>query len=98
PPALHPFPTRRSSDLEHLPLGEGRKPSALLLRRAPLEERHRHHRLDREDARQSGRCSPEGFIQQTERDDIPSLAAILRRQTAAQDRKSTRLNSSHVSI
>src|SRR5207302_8639407 len=96
PPAPHPFPTRRSSDLL-----------------APLAH-HRHHGLgadflrrvglaaDQHDARGEALEIPlprraAGLVEVVEVEhDVAVLAAV--RAEVAQDRKSTRLNSSHVKI
>ena len=74
----------RAKAADHFSLGQGRKPFFFLLLRAPLQQRHGNHGLDRQHTRQGRRSSAQGFIQQTERDDVPSLSAIIRRQTAAQ--------------
>src|SRR5699024_12732193 len=76
PPALHSFPTRRSSDLE--PGAAGAAPS----RRRP--------------GRGEGACGLGG--QQLLSLGSGPVSLGRRRGRHAQDRKSTRLNSSHVSI
>src|SRR5256885_7791815 len=75
---------RQGKGSDRFPFGQGRKPSSFLLLRAPLQERHGNHGLDRQHASQGGRASPKSFIQQTERDDVPSLPSVSLRQTAAQ--------------
>src|SRR5699024_12486145 len=65
PPALHSFPTRRSSDLRP-PAGGGRR-------------RRDDHSVDLEDS-------------------VPGALTSLYTDETMSDRKSTRLNSSHVSI
>src|SRR5437868_9003975 len=81
PPALHSFPTRRSSDLSILnsPPGAIRRDFATNLGRKEERAGHAHQMVGR------GKLSHAA----------PSLAG---RGKYLLDRKSTRLNSSHVSI
>src|SRR6266576_585046 len=75
---------RQGKGPDRFPFGQGRKPSSFLLLRSPLQEGHGNHGLDRQHACQRGRAPPQSFIQQTERDDVPSLPSVFFRQTAAQ--------------
>src|SRR5207249_10444730 len=93
-PALHSFPTRRSSDLRH---GEGRRPVArrLLANRKASEPPDRFAKVGPEllTAIGEARASPrEGAVAQEIGEEFD--AGLSQRP----DRKSTRLNSSHVSI
>src|SRR5690606_39920362 len=78
PPSLHPFPTRRSSDLGGFHPDQSRRPADLLQQGglAPLLQR---------------------FLQRRVRLEVLRYA-LLARRGHHQDRKSTRLNSSHVKI
>src|SRR5690606_41451147 len=86
PRALHSFPTRRSSDLE------GQRPDEVA--EAGAEERHHADGEDQVGERQQELGEPTGdgvegaAVEATERAE----------QRAEGDRKSTRLNSSHVKI
>src|SRR5437868_7854569 len=84
PPGLHSCPTRRSSDLEHVPHAAG-----LLGRGAQLLGR------DRGDERALG--AEVEAVAAVGADPVPSEQAE-RVGEVPPDRKSTRLNSSHVSI
>src|SRR5262249_9165554 len=75
---------RQGKGPDHFPFSQRRKPSSFLLVRAPFQERHGNHGLDRQHTRQGGRSSPQSFIQQTERDDVPSSSTVISRQTTAQ--------------
>src|SRR5690606_41751466 len=81
--ALHPFPTRRSSDLESL--------GALGVALAP-----RLHRVDEVLDVAHGR--PERIRKLAGRADTDAFRQVATRDHRQQDRKSTRLNSSHVKI
>src|SRR5439155_26671794 len=87
---LHSFPTRRSSDLQ--PALAEQEGAGELGHREALARRHA----------QLGECIEPGERQPTRRFELPSkdgLQRLVRRQECAQgDRKSTRLNSSHVAI
>src|SRR5699024_12335270 len=93
PRARHAFPTRRSSDL--VPAGEQEKFNVL-----PLEYSHLYLAID-------GQLAAVICIADPLREEVPDVLAVLRRlgirKTVmltgdSRDRKSTRLNSSHVSI
>src|SRR5207249_12164713 len=84
---LHSFPTRRSSDLEVF----------LHSRRDRLRRAVRHHRVE-----QAVAARPVDFVL-GEPQPLPAVSIISQveinfERPAAEDRKSTRLNSSHVSI
>src|SRR5690606_40355612 len=96
PPRLHPFPTRRSSDLDHLRLGtvgdgwrggEGR--AVLRGRRDPRPSRWALLAARRARARDGLRADPLGQGRGAGGADLTVVD---------RDRKSTRLNSSHVKI
>src|SRR5207249_10041805 len=82
----HSFPTRRSSDL-HPPEQQCRRPLEHRARRAPQKVRETdiNHLLAPPDRQHQARISVK-------------LDAETRRPAITTDRKSTRLNSSHVSI
>src|SRR5207253_7756739 len=96
PPDPHPFPTRRSSDLKVV--------NVHAFRRADIETRERAQRLThemrvyparRQDHGNRGAIRPLVFISQ---DDMRAARPDPFLSFAAKDRKSTRLNSSHVAI
>src|SRR5690606_41938660 len=96
-PTLPPFPTRRSSDLHSNP---GRQISdrvlaCTCLRRA--DHRLHHHRQPR---RKNGHPQQHRHLHTHHRTDQRHYLPIHRHRTLQrrQDRKSTRLNSSHVKI
>src|SRR5207249_11258489 len=87
PPHLHSFPTRRSSDLSR-PAQKYR--ITILFRNAVFSRSARLHVAARRRARPCGRGGGLGAR--------PAHRAAHERHAAPSDRKSTRLNSSHVSI
>src|SRR5204863_9918153 len=93
-PHLHSFPTRRSSDLD--PAYEHHMTEALWV--------HQWHNVVDENLLRRMLKSPEANARAAAtrvlcywRDRIPEAISLLKTQ-AAEDRKSTRLNSSHVEI
>src|SRR5207249_10124328 len=96
-PALHSFPTRRSSDLEEAAHAEVDEEFVIRRRlrperpRDPEERNARHIRARDRRGVAGGETEPEGEVFPGQREFAPG-------HRAAQDRKSTRLNSSHVSI
>src|SRR5207249_5268894 len=89
-PALHSFPTRRSSDLAG---AAGRLPRAAV--DSTLRRRRRRRRLAEERAARSrGALAGEGMVLVRDGAGVASVLPDAR----LEDRKSTRLNSSHVSI
>src|SRR5207249_7531279 len=95
PPHLHSFPTRRSSDLLKcmLEFGDGLLVSPLEVIRLPLEI---------QDPRLLARWHVRRVLHEGSNDAacqfVLPRAKVLCHQDLDQDRKSTRLNSSHVSI
>src|SRR5690606_39897665 len=91
-PSLHPFPTRRSSDLPH-----HRHSDAFLGELLDLGE---------EAAAGEGEVGPQGELRREAVGEEDDVLQLLRRAAqglgglpeAGEDRKSTRLNSSHVKI
>src|SRR5690606_40656560 len=82
---LHSFPTRRSSDLEGRGRGRARRRGAAL------------RRADERGAR-NARSSAERSARDRRAGTTPLPLAISARPLSRRDRKSTRLNSSHVKI
>src|SRR5690606_41715622 len=94
---LHPFPTRRSSDLESVPS------LARITAAAPdASFRIVGKPIARETARYSGRTAMRANVEIRERKPPPDpdapLAFSMEGYYGTRDRKSTRLNSSHVKI
>src|SRR5207249_9976207 len=87
---LHSFPTRRSSDLS----GEEGDTSRKAIRRAPPTARLRARERDRQAMNPMPASSPRN----PPREAATMVAARPSTRQPRQDRKSTRLNSSHVSI
>src|SRR5207249_12048399 len=85
PPHLHSFPTRRSSDLPFLPSRTNRHPSLA----SAVRSRGRNDHGD-------GGVSIS--VGSTKSAIVSSHASYFGNAAASRDRKSTRLNSSHVSI
>src|SRR6185369_8796866 len=74
---------------DRLPLCDLRQPCAFLFLRPPLEQRHRHHGLNRDHAGERGGPFPEGLVQRSERRDVPALPAVLARQRVANETAAT---------
>src|SRR5439155_22458578 len=85
-PDLHSFPTRRSSDLPVIDCGEDR----------PVQEQQ--HQTDHYQRRHSGISLPTGSRKDQTGKNCDERGQLLKHSPEKIDRKSTRLNSSHVAI
>src|SRR5690606_40251999 len=94
PPHLHSFPTRRSSDLNHLDLPDRKR----MLKQARVASRSTRRLSSTFDPEEAARERLRAWRRHVTEPEEDAAFRILDRFGVGLDRKSTRLNSSHVKI
>src|SRR5699024_12788270 len=96
--ALLSFPTRRSSDLCNGGSGETARDALLYLKLRSAQLPPHKRGVCAQRLHKGVLASLDGLLHRRRTDGAGQLGARVEAQSLAQDRKSTRLNSSHVSI